>query len=115
MARAASESARERVRLAELEVKQQVDRALAAHEEACARTVSLSRAVEAFTEVVRIEKLMLEAGSGTQTDYLDAEADLVTAKAHLVEARHSEILTMVELARLTGELDIEWIDRNLEN
>jgi len=115
MARAAQRAAEEQLRLTELEVRQYVDRALAAHEEARARVVSLTRAVEAFSEVVKIEKLMLEAGSGTQTDYLDAEASLVTAKAHLVEARHGEIFTRVELARLTGELNIDWIVRYLEN
>ena len=58
---------------------------------------------------------MRDTGSGTQTDYLDAEADLVNARANLVEAQHGEIAARVELARLTGHLDLEWIARHLEN
>jgi len=114
-ARAASRGAEQQLDLARLQTMQDLNRALAALAEAGARVGSLARAVASLEEVVRIEKLSVEAGSGTQVDYLDAEADLLVARANLIEARHGEILARVELARLTGELDLEWISRFLES
>jgi outer membrane protein len=114
-AKAAYRSAEEGVKLAEYGVKQQLDRVLAVLDEARARVASLSRAVYASEEVAKIERLMLEVGVGTQTDYLDSEANLVSVKASLIEARHREIEARVGLARVTGELDTEWISRYLEN
>jgi TolC family type I secretion outer membrane protein len=114
-AKAAEQGAEEELRLAEYGVRQQVDRALAALEESRARVESLSRTVDASEEVVKIEKLMLDAGSGTQTDFLDSEAGLVVAHASLADARHREIMAHVELARITGELNREWISYHLEN
>jgi outer membrane protein len=114
-ARAAKHRAEERVKLAEYDVRKQIDRVLGALGEAHARVQSLDRAVSASEEVVKIEKLMLDTGAGTQTDYLKSEADLVAVRSSLIEARHKEIIAMVELARITGELDIEWISRHLEN
>ena len=67
-----------------------------------------------FTEVVRIEKLLLSSGSGTETDYLNAEADLLGARANLARASHAEIAARAELARAGGQLDAAWIDRALE-
>ena len=64
---------------------------------------------------MRIEKLSLEAGSGTQTDYLRAEADLLAARAGWIEARHGEVTARAELARVTGALDRAWVARNLED
>jgi outer membrane protein TolC len=64
--------------------------------------------------VARIEALAREVGSGTQTDYLNAEADLVSARARLAEAEHAEIAARLELARVTGVLSLEWLVRHLE-
>ncbi|MFC1475404.1 TolC family protein [Candidatus Zixiibacteriota bacterium] len=114
-ARATLKAAEERTRLAELALQREIDQTLARLNEAQSRINSLSRAVESFAEVARIEKLLVKTGSGTQTAYLDAEADLMTARATLVNARHAEIAARVELARLTGELDLPWVSRHLEN
>ncbi len=114
-ARAARRATEEQLRLAELSVQREIDRTLARVNEAQSRVVSLSRAVESYAEVVRIEKLLVKTGGGTQTDYLDAEAELVTVRASLAEARHAVIAARVELARLTGELDRQWVSRHLEN
>lgn len=114
-ARAAEQAAGESVRMAEYELERELDRALAVFEEARARVESLDRAIRATEEVAKIEKLMLETGAGTQTDYLDAESKLVAARANLVEARHGEIMARAEIARVAGELDAEWIERHLEN
>jgi len=113
--KAALRGAEEEVKMAEYGVRQQVDRALAVLDESRARLVSLERAVETQAELVRIEKLLLETGAGTQMDYLDAEADLVTMRANLVDARHRQIKIRAELARISGDLDREWISRILED
>ncbi len=113
-ANAEARRAREELRLAELETRESVDRALNAALETGALVTALSRAEEHQSEVVRIERLSLEAGAGTQTDYLRAEADLARARALLVEAQHAEIAAWVEVARVVGELTPEWLDRTVE-
>lgn len=112
---ARAQRAREELRLAELEIAERVDRALNAALETRARVEAVSEAVQHQTEVVRIELLSLEAGAGTQTDYLRAEADLMRARSAMVEARHAEIAARVELARAVGELTPEWLAENVEN
>lgn len=114
-AAADARGAAEQLRLAELNLAQGVDRALAAVREAHARVAALGSAAEQSAEVARIERLSLEVGSGTQTDYLDAEANLLRARASLIEARHAEIAARIELERVTGELTLEWLARALES
>jgi len=99
----------EQRRQVEMALEQGVDRALATLREAHARVAALTIAVARFDEVVRIRRLSLQTGSGTQTDYLGAETDLLRARASLVEARHGEIAARVELARVTGELSPAWL------
>ncbi|MES1241513.1 MAG: TolC family protein [Acidobacteriota bacterium] len=106
-------AAQEQVRLAEVQVREDVDRAAAAAEEAEARIASLAKAEERFAEVVRVQKLMLDEGAGTQTDYLNAEADLLGVRASLAEARHAAALARVDLARAAGLLTPEWLRQNL--
>lgn len=112
---ASLQAAAERERQAELEVARQLDRAIAAAQEAAARVVSLQRAADRYEEVVRIEKVRLHTGAGTQADYLDAEADLLAARAGLVQARHGEIATRVAIARITGELDLSKVSQIVEH
>jgi multidrug efflux system outer membrane protein len=107
--------AKEELRLEELQIREDVDRALNAALETGALVDALDRAVEHQTEVVRIEQLSLEEGAGTQTDYLRAEADLARARSLLVEAQHTEIAAWVQLAVVVGELTPEWLNRNLES
>lgn len=111
---ATSRGAAEQLRLAELQLRQDVERAITVVADAHARVRSLSSAVASLTEVARIERLALDAGSGTQNDYLDAEANLLVARAGLVNAHYREIVARVELARITGQLSPEWLARNLE-
>jgi outer membrane protein TolC len=82
--------------------------------ESRARADAVETAVQHLDEVARIEQLALEAGAGTQTDFLRADADLRRARAQLIEARHQEILARVRLARTTGELSLEWLAGTLE-
>lgn len=104
-ARAARDVAAEQVRTAELRIRGEVDRALSALREASARLASIESAILQFAEVVRIEKLRLDTGTGTQTDYLAAEANLLGARATLADVQFTEVVARVELARATGLLD----------
>ncbi len=108
-AAAARRGALEQLRLAELQVEQEIDHAFSAVQEAHARVESLETAVARSEEVARIQGLLLETGSGTETDYLNVEADLLEARADLVEARHAEIAARVELARVVGQLSLPWL------
>jgi outer membrane protein len=111
---AAHRAAEEQARAARFQVEQDLDRTLAAVHDASARVTSLQRAVERFGEVARIEKLALDTGGGTQTDYLKAEADLLSAKANFIDAHHREATARVELARVLGQLSMNWLQQNLE-
>jgi outer membrane protein len=104
-ARATRDAAAEHIRHVELQIRGELDRALSALREAGARLISLDSAIVQFTEVVRIEKLRLETGTGTQTDYLAAEADLLQARASVADLQHAEVVAQVEVARVTGALD----------
>lgn len=99
---------------ARLALEQAVDQALAALREAEAREAALESALAQFAELVRIERLSLDLGSGTERDYLAALADQLAAQAGLIEARYAAIGARVELARLTGDLSLEWVRRNVE-
>lgn len=114
--RAASEAtaASEAVRMAELDVAADVDRAVTALEEAQARETSLAAAEAQFEEVVQVESLALETGAGVQTDYLRAVSDLLETRASLTESRSAVVGAQVTLARLTGELTVEWLERMVE-
>ncbi len=113
-ARARESGAAEHLRLAELEAAAGVDRALAAVEESRARIASLQRAVAGFTEVARVEKLRLDTGTGTQTDYLKAEADLLKARADLATARYALLTARAALALAMGQLSQTWVTAHVE-
>lgn len=100
--------------LVRLRTADEVDRALAALLDATARQQSLAAAVEQYTAVVRAERLALETGVGTQNDYLTAQADLLRSRAELAESVASGIAARAELARITGDLDVEWLQEHME-
>jgi outer membrane protein TolC len=106
--------AREELRQAELQIQEEVDRALNVALETRALVEAFARAVQHQAEVARIERLSLDAGAGTQTDYLRAEAELSRVRSLLVEAQHAQIAARAQLARVVGELTPEWLDGNLE-
>lgn len=101
--------AEEEARLAELRIDAAVDRAIAQLRESDGRVTALGLAVDHLSEVARIEQLSLAAGAGVQTDYIAAEANLASARANLVRARHAAIAAHVGLARILGELSAEWL------
>jgi outer membrane protein len=98
----------------ELEAREAVDRAWNTLADAGARASALGRAADRLAEVARVQKLLLEVGSGTQVDYLAAEAELAATRASATEARTTALLSHVELARLAGKLSPDWFRRNLE-
>lgn len=106
-ARAAAEAAR-------LAVLDELDRTLADLERATARVESLAEAVAGYGEVARVEALRLAHGAGTQPDLLDAEADVLAARAELAEARFARIAATTEIGRLTGSLDAGWVAAHLD-
>ncbi len=114
-AEAARGASAEQVRLVELRVSEEIDGALARVDEVRARVEALRRAEASLAEVARIEKLALEAGAGTQTDYLKAEADLLAVSADLAAARNGQVVAWVELARATGDLSPAWVAGNVES
>ncbi|UCD25018.1 MAG: TolC family protein, partial [Gemmatimonadota bacterium] len=113
-ATAQADAAREQLRVEQLAIQETVDAAVTVVNEVRARVLAMTRAVDHLTEVARIEQLALDAGAGTQTDYLRAEAELSQARAALVQTRHAEIAAHVELARVTGVLSQEWLDLAVE-
>ncbi len=102
-------------RQAERDVARSLDAALVAWRSAAARTTALEAAVRQSREVVRIETLSLNAGAGTQTDYLAAEAALYEAEASLTGARYALLGARIDIARSTGELSPRWLALNLES
>lgn len=105
--------ARETLALTRLRVRSELDRAFSALQDALARTEALEATVRQFEEVARIEALALEAGSGVQRDLLTAQASLLDARAQLARARHATSLARASLARVRGELDLDWIRTHL--
>lgn len=112
-AEARRDAAVQNLAAAELAVGEALDRALAAVRESSAGADALAEAAASYAEVVRIERLRRDAGVGTETDYLSAEADLLSSRAQLAEARHGEIRARVELARVAGRLDLPWFEDSL--
>lgn len=98
----------------ELNAREAVDRAWNTLADSAARATALARAADRLLEVARVQKLLLEVGSGTQVDYLAAEAELAATRASATEARTGALLARIELARLAGELSPDWFRRTLE-
>jgi outer membrane protein len=107
--RAGAEAAAARAELAAAtrEVEDAVDAMLAAYRSASTRVGALESAVTQSAEVARIEALALDAGAGVQTDYLRAEADLLSSRAALAEARQSAAEAWVRLGQAMGRLSAE--------
>ena len=113
--RAEAEIAAARAELAgaELRIEEAVDRAIAALAPTRARINALVSAVAQAEEVTRIERLALDAGTGLQSDYLTAEAELFRVRAALAEANAALVLLRVDIARIQGEISLDWIASHL--
>lgn len=104
---AALRQARARVDEVTEQAALEAEAARAAEAEARSRTTALEAAVDRFTELARVERLALDEGAGTQSDWLRAEAGLFEARAGLAEARHRVLSARIARARATGGLDLE--------
>jgi outer membrane protein len=113
-ARAAEDAADARYQAAQQAIDEAVDRAFASLIQTDARVSALEATTNYAAEVVRVERLSLDTGAGTEVEYLRAEADLRRARAQLAEARASQILAHVALARLTGDLTVHWLADHTE-
>lgn len=67
--------------------------------------------VTAAAEAFRIQKDRYEEGAATTTDLLDAEAELANAKLAHATARYAYFGSLVELARVTGQLPSALFDQ----
>lgn len=108
-------SAEQAARRAELAVAGEADRALATVRATEAQSEAYTAAVAHLQEVVRVERLALDQGAGVQTDFLQAEAELLEARAARLEAHNLNVAARVELARVLGDLTPAWLAENLEN
>jgi outer membrane protein TolC len=107
-------AAEERRRLAILEAEDALDRALGAVAESDARLTAAEEAVRHLADVARIDLLALGTGTGTEAEYLRSEAEARRARAQLAQARAGAVAARVTLARLTGDLSLEWLHRTVE-
>ncbi len=114
-ANARSRASEARIDIAREQVALAADAARTGEDEARARMTALEAAVDRYEELARVERLALDEGSGVQTDFLRAEAGLYQARAGLAEARRSVLLSRIAWARAVGTLDMNWIERLLED
>ncbi len=112
-AEAALRVAEEELRNTRLQVGASVDAAATELAAAGARAEALAASVAQWEEVSRIEALSLEAGSGVQRDFLQAQAGLFAARAGHADARHQVVSSAVRLAAARGVLDRDWIVHEL--
>jgi outer membrane protein len=110
---AAQKEAEQELRALKRRIASLVDHALGAWQAGVEREKSLATAVRGFEAVAASERLRLETGTGIPADFLDAEADLLKARASRVIAANAVVLSRVELAGVLGELDEGWIARHL--
>jgi len=75
-----------------------------AQTKAAAVSVDVAReAISSAQEAYRVEQALLQAGSATTTDLLDAQSALTTARLNLARAQYELAIQRVALARVTAE------------
>ena len=67
------------------------------------RTETARKTIESAKENVRIERLKYQTGAGTNTDYLDAQTDLLRTEADYFRAYFDEEIAKASLRKATGE------------
>ena len=92
-----------------LDVQAAEDAARTAVDAADARVDALDTAVQQWEELVRIERLALDAGAGTQRDLLHAQAGLFNARAGRSRAYADATVSRIRLASAQGVLTLDWI------
>jgi outer membrane protein TolC len=97
-ATAADREAEETRRQVALDVTSKLALAQAAKNAVQVAKATIASAEEAF----RVTKALVDAGSATTTDLLDAESALTQARLNLVRARYDEAIARVSLTRAMG-------------
>lgn len=67
------------------------------------RTEVARKSIESARENARVESLKYQTGAGTNTDYLDAQTDLLRTEADYYRALFDEEIAWVSLRKATGE------------
>jgi outer membrane protein len=107
-ARSAAVAQAESAAAQEVDVRDRVSVQVAARlatTRASAHAIEVARtAIASAEEAYRVTKALVDAGSATTTDLLDAQAALTSAHSNLARARYAYALARVNLARALGEL-----------
>jgi outer membrane protein len=70
---------------------------------ATAAVEAAKQAIDSANEAYRVTTKLVEAGSATTTDLLDAQSELTTARLNLSRSRYEQAIARVTLRRLTGD------------
>jgi outer membrane protein len=81
----------------------EVHNALAQTEAAKVSVDVAHEAISSAQEAYRVENALLQAGSATTTDLLDAQSALTTARLNLARAQYEQAIQRVALARVMGD------------
>lgn len=85
------------------QVTVQVRTAFANLDAATAAVDAAAEAIDSANEAYRVTAKLLEAGSATTTDLLNAQAELTTARLNLSRSKYEQAMARVTLRRLTGD------------
>ena len=97
-------AARERVRQLELQVRYDIETALADFASARDRVETSAKAVDQARETFRIIKEKYDLGKGTMTDVLDAQASLVYTETTAARALADLVLAKARCQLAMGEM-----------
>jgi outer membrane protein TolC len=81
----------------------EVQNAIAQSEAAAVSVGVAEKTIASAQEAFRVEQALVNAGTATTTDLLDAQAALTTARLNLARARYELAIQRVALARAMGE------------
>ena len=97
------ESAALAVEAQKRETSVEVRTAYANLDAATAAVEAAKQAIDSANEAYRVTTKLVEAGSATTTDLLNAQSELTTARLNLSRSRYEQAIARVTLRRLTGD------------
>lgn len=104
----------EQARLAEAEARLaaevEVRRAFSAIEQASELAAATQQGVVQGEEAARLAKARFEAGTATQLDLLQAQAELTSVRTSLLRANHGHSVALAQLRKAVGTADVEYHD-----
>jgi len=96
------EKIKEEERALRLEILRQIKDAYLGIENARKRMEALTRAIETAEEVLRIERLKYEAGTGTSADVIDAQTALLRARVDYYRGVYDKHIAVAALEKAIG-------------